>query len=54
MDIKIYDSEIVNMKNLKSEPPNVLIEMKMPKRRRHSDVIATLASIDGVISIEEE
>lgn len=54
MDIKIYDSEIVNMKNLKTEPPNVLIEMKMPKRRRHSDVIATLAAIDGVISIEEE
>ncbi len=54
MDIKIYDSEITNMKNLKNEPPNVLIEMKMPKRRRHSDVIATIASIDGIISIEEE
>ncbi len=54
MDIKIYDSEITNMKNLKNEPPFVIIEMKMPKRRKHSDVIATIASIDGVISIEEE
>jgi putative Mg2+ transporter-C (MgtC) family protein len=54
MDIKIYDSEITNMKNLKNESPNVLIEMRMPKRRRHSDVIATIASIDGVLSIEED
>ncbi len=54
MDIKIFDSEITNMKEIKTEPPNVLIEMRMPKRRRHSDVIATIAAIDGVISIEEE
>ena len=54
MDIKIYDSEVMNMKDLKNEPPNVLIEMRMPKRRRHSDVIAAIASIDGVLSIEEE
>lgn len=54
MDIKIYDSEITNMKELKNEPPFIVIEMKMPKKRRHSDVIATIASIDGVISIEEE
>ena len=54
MDIKIYDSEITNIKNLKNESPNVLIEMRMPKRRRHSEVIAAIASIEGVISIEEE
>ncbi len=54
MDIKIYDSEIINMKNFKTESPNVLIEMRMPKRRRHSDVIATIASIEGVLSIEED
>ncbi len=54
MDIKIYDSEITNIKNLKNESPLVLIEMRMPKRRRHSDVISAIASIEGVISIEEE
>ena len=53
MNIKIYDSEIINMKNFKNESPNVLIELRLPKKRRHSDVIAAIVSIEGVLSIEE-
>ncbi len=53
MDIKVYDSEITNLKNLKNESPSVLIEMRLPRRKQHSDVIASIANIKGVISIEE-
>lgn len=54
IDIKLYDSEITNIKDLKNEPPRVLLEMRIPKGKKHSDVVSAIASVYGVISIEEE
>lgn len=53
MDIKIFDFEITNVRDLKVAPPNVIIEMKLPHVRPHAEVITTLAAIDGVLSVEE-
>jgi putative Mg2+ transporter-C (MgtC) family protein len=53
MNIKIYDTEIINIKDLKHESPIVVIEMRLPTHSPHSQIITTLAAIDGVISVEE-
>lgn len=53
MDIKIFDSEITNVRELANESPNVVIETQLSRRRPHVEIIAALAAIDGVISVEE-
>ncbi len=53
MDIRIFDSEITNIRELANESPNAVIETKLNKRRRHVEIIAAIAAIDGVISVEE-
>ena len=53
MNLKIFDSEITNVRELANESPNVVIESKLTRRRPHVEIIAALAAIDGVISGEE-
>ncbi len=53
MNIKIFDSEITNVRELANESPNVVIETQLSRRRPHVEIIAALAAIDGVISVEE-
>lgn len=53
MDIKIFDFEITNVRDLKVSPPNVIIEMKLPRSRPHAEIITTVAALDGVLSVEE-
>jgi hypothetical protein len=53
MNLKIFDSEITNVRELASESPNVVIETQLAKRRPHVEIIAALAAIEGVISVEE-
>ena len=53
MNISIFDSEITNIRELASASPNVVIESKLAQRRPHVEIIAALAALDGVISVEE-
>ena len=53
MNLKIFDSEITNVRELASASPNVVIETQLAKRRPHVEIIAALAAIEGVISVEE-
>ena len=53
LNVKIFDSEITNVRELANESPNVVIESKLTRRHPHVEIIAALAAIDGVISVEE-
>ena len=53
MNVKIFDSEITNVRELANESPNVVIETQLSRRRPHVEIIAALAAINGVISVEE-
>lgn len=53
MNVKIYDVEITNVRNLHTETPNIIIETRLPSRRQHVDIITAIAIIDGVIAVEE-
>ena len=53
MKIKIYDVEVTNVREFKEQSPNVVIEMRLPQRRPHIEIITAIAAVDGVISVEE-
>ena len=53
MNIKIFDVEITNVRDIRIESPSVIIEMRLPRRRPHAEIITSIAGIDGVISVEE-
>lgn len=53
MKIRVFDVEITNIHELAQESPNVIIEMQLPERSPHSEVIAAIAKLDGVISVQE-
>ncbi len=53
MNVRIFDSEITNVRELANESPNVVIETQLSRRRPHVEIIAALAAIEGVISVEE-
>ena len=50
---KIFDTEIANAKNLSHEAPDVILELQLPRRGLHGEVITAVAKIDGVIAVEE-
>lgn len=51
--ITIYDVEITNVRDLSSQPPTLVIETNLPAKSAHSEVIMAIASVDGVIAVEE-
>ena len=53
MNVRIFDSEITNVRELANESPNVVLETQLSRRRPHVEIIAALAAIEGVISVEE-
>lgn len=53
MEIKIFDSEVTNVRELANESPNLVVETQLLRRRPHVEIISALAAINGVISVEE-
>ncbi|MCQ2427021.1 MAG: MgtC/SapB family protein [Clostridia bacterium] len=51
--VELYDVEVANIKELATESPMLIIEMRLPKRGTHNHYIAKLAKIDGIISVKE-
>lgn len=53
MNIKIFDVEITNVRDLRVASPSVIIEMKLPRSQPHAEIITAVAAIEGVQSVEE-
>lgn len=53
MNIKIFDVEITNVRDLRVASPSVIVEMKLPRSQPHADIITAVAAIEGVQSVEE-
>jgi len=51
--IEIFDVEVANVKELATESPLLIFEMRLPKRGTHNSCITEIAKIDGVISVKE-
>ncbi len=51
--IRIFDVELTKGKNAESGYPNVIVTMRLPRHRTHTDVITSLAQLRAVRAIEE-
>ena len=53
MGISFTDMEMSKEKSESDTQINVLMNLRMPKRRNHTEVLAELSVVDGIISMEE-
>ena len=53
MDIAFANMDINNDKQGAERQINVLMNLRLPKRQNHTEVLAELSVVDGIISLEE-
>ena len=53
LDVKIYDIEITRIRSSDGLPPSAILTLRLPKKLRHADLMAAIASVGGVQSVEE-
>ena len=52
-DVKVFDVEIMKQKNSGTSYPNAIFSIKIPKKKAHAAIMAAIAQVDTVRSIEE-
>jgi putative Mg2+ transporter-C (MgtC) family protein len=52
-DVKVFDVEITKQKNSGTSYPNAIFSIKIPKKKSHATIMAAIAQVDTVRSIEE-
>ena len=52
-NVKIFDVEITKAKNSETQYPNAVLSIKLPKKLTHAMLLASIAQLDTVRSIEE-
>lgn len=51
--IRMYDVDIDREQNSHMPQVNGLFSLRLPEKRHHTEVLAMLSTLDGIISIEE-
>lgn len=52
-DIKLYDVEIDKEQNENLSHVNALLSIRLPRRLQHTEVLTKIATLNGIIAIEE-
>ena len=52
-DIRIYDVDISKVEQNGEQHVRGLFSVKLPKRGPHTELLARIATIDGIVAIEE-
>ena len=53
MNVKIFDVEITRIRSADGLPPCAIYSVRLPKKLRHADLMAVIAAISGVQTVEE-
>jgi len=53
MDVRIFDVEITKIRSSDGLPPSAIFSIRLPKKSKHADVMAAIASVGGVQSVQE-
>ena len=51
--VRVFDVEISKQRSSKTGCPNAIFSLLLPKKKSHVTVLATIAQIDSVLTIEE-
>ena len=52
-DVRVYDIELTKGDAKTGLPPSAVASVRLPKKYAHSDFLATLGAIEGVLNVEE-
>ena len=53
MNVKIFDIEITKLRSSDGLPPSAILTIRLPRRLKHSDVMAAVSSVSGIQTVEE-
>ena len=53
IDVRIFDVEITRIRASDGLPPSAIFSIRLPKKLKHADVMAKIASVGGVQTVEE-
>ena len=53
MEVRIFDVEITRIRSSDGLPPSAIFSVRLPKKSKHAEVMAAIASVGGVQSVEE-
>ena len=53
MDVRIFDVEITRIRSSDGLPPSAIFSVRLPKKFKHAEIMAAIASVGGVQSVEE-
>lgn len=53
MHVKIFDVEITRIRSSDGLPPCAIYSVRLPKKLRHADLMAVIAAVSGVQTVEE-
>jgi putative Mg2+ transporter-C (MgtC) family protein len=53
LNVKIFDIEITKIRSSDGLLPSAILFIRLPRKAKHSDVMAAISSISGIQSVEE-
>ena len=52
-NVRIFDIEITKIRSSDGLPPSAIIYVRLPRKAKHSEVMAAISSVSGVQTVEE-
>ena len=53
IDVRIFDVEITKIRASDGLPPSAIFSIRLPKKLKHAEVMAAIASVAGIQTVEE-
>ena len=53
IDVRIFDVEITKIRASDGLPPSAIFSIRLPKKLKHAEVMAVIASVAGIQTVEE-
>ena len=53
LNVKIFDIEITKVRSSDGLPPSAILAIRLPRKARHSEIMAAVSSVSGIQAVEE-
>lgn len=53
LNVKIFDIEITKIRSADGLPPSAILAIRLPRKAKHSDIMAAVSSVKGIQTVEE-
>ncbi len=53
LNVKIFDIEITKIRSADGLPPSAILAIRLPRKAKHSDIMAAVSAVKGIGTVEE-